>query len=225
MDYDLQQILSKILVSMPILWLSLSVHEAAHAATAELCGDSTARDLGRVTLNPLSHIDLIGTVAIPIVSMFMGGFGFIGWAKPVPVDPRNFGHQRRDNILVSLAGPISNLMLSIGFMLLLVGMTRAGISAEEDLLAQFFYRFAQMGMMLNVGLAVFNMLPFPPLDGSHVLAEMLPKALRQKYNQISQYGFVILLVFINVPIFQRMLSSVILFVIDLLLVAAHFLGA
>jgi Zn-dependent protease len=168
-------ILTEGLIRFLILLVCLSVHEWAHAWTASKLGDPTARMAGRVTFNPLSHIDPIGTLAIPLFMVFMsasggGGFGIIGWAKPVPVDSRYFKKPVRDDILVTMAGPFSNLVLCLlaavigGFALRMV--PEAQVASAFDLVLEF--------IRINALLAVFNMIPVPPLDGSAPLAARRP---------------------------------------------------
>lgn len=178
-----------------ILLAALSVHEWAHAYVADKLGDPTARMQGRVTLNPVAHIDPIGTVALPLIMIFFPlGFFLFGWGKPVPVDPRNLRHPRRDDILISMAGPASNLALLIGGAILFGILQRvSGTTAFEPL---FFYFF-----LINSILIVFNLIPIPPLDGSHVLRHAI-NMRDETYYRIAQYGFIIIIVLINVPVFR-----------------------
>jgi Zn-dependent protease len=180
------EIVVTIAISMVGLILSLSFHEAAHAWTANKLGDPTARMLGRLTLNPLAHIDWIGTVLFPIIAM-LSGFPLIGWAKPVPVSMSNLKAPRRDFAVVAVAGPISNLILAVAGVLLLAAVLRAGMQTGE-LAVTFIYRFIR----LNVFLAVFNMIPLPPLDGGNVLAGLVPGPVAVLIDRIRPYGFLIL---------------------------------
>jgi Zn-dependent protease len=173
----------QILVQFSVLILSLTVHEAAHAWTADRLGDPTARLRGRVTLNPAAHVDLIGTVIFPLVAM-MSNVPLIGWAKPVPVDLRNLPHPRRDYLFVAAAGPASNLLLAIG-----TAAIFRGASPEPGGLA---YGILATVLLLNVLLAVFNMVPIPPLDGGNVLAGLLPESLAVSFDRLRPYGFIIL---------------------------------
>jgi Zn-dependent protease len=168
-----------------ILVLSLSFHEAAHAWAADRLGDPTARTLGRLTLNPLAHIDWIGTVLFPLIAIY-SNFPLIGWAKPVPVNMRQLKSPRRDFAIVAAAGPASNVVLAIAFTLLYAVL--GGDLGIPSQMAQLIY----LGVSLNVLLAVFNLLPVPPLDGGNVLAGLLPESLAQVIDQLRPWGFLIL---------------------------------
>jgi Zn-dependent protease len=180
-----------ILAQFLILVLSLSFHEAAHAFTADRLGDPTARLLGRLTLNPIKHIDWIGTVIFPLVAMF-SGIPLIGWAKPVPVNMRHLRDPRRDFAIVAVAGPVSNLVLAVGGALLFKIVARptglgGGLGAEgavADLLI--------LLVLINVLLAVFNMIPVPPLDGGNVLMGLVPERMAVAIGWLRPYGFLIL---------------------------------
>jgi len=168
-----------------VLLISLTIHEAAHAWTADRLGDRTARLLGRVSLNPLVHIDLIGTVVLPLIAA-VSNLPLIGWAKPVPVNPRNLGHPRRDFMIVAAAGPISNLLQAI----VAAGLLRlavAGGAASSGALDILF-----LATQINLLLAFFNLIPVPPLDGGNVLLGLLPPRLAASYAQLRQYGFLVL---------------------------------
>lgn len=180
-----------------ILFFSIVVHEYAHGVTALRCGDPTALHAGRLTLNPLPHIDPVGTILVPAM-LIMSGSGFLfGWAKPVPVNPYNLRNPRLDSVKVSAAGPISNLLL-------------AGIAAVLwiacGLFFGDFYRmvvpYLNFVITINVLLAVFNMLPIPPLDGSHILEYFLSPSARISYDRIKPYGFVILIVLMMTGMFS-----------------------
>ena len=165
--------------------MSLSFHEAAHAWAADRLGDPTARQLGRLTLNPLAHIDWIGTVLFPLIAI-SSGVPLIGWAKPVPVDMRNLREPRRDFALVALAGPVSNLILAVVAAVLFEAYLAS--SPEPGVLA----RPLLMAVVMNVMLAIFNMIPVPPLDGGNVLMGLVPYSVARSINWLRPYGFLII---------------------------------
>lgn len=174
-----------------VLLFSLSFHEAAHAWTASRMGDETARHEGRITLNPLMHIDPLGTVIIPLLQIFWGGIPLLGWAKPTPVQPRNFraGLFERGHVLVWGAGPASNLLLAFLFTAALFVGLRLGAAESRPALA-----LLTTGVQMNVALALLNMLPLPPLDGAMVASWTLPRSIAARYDRFAgQYGQWILL--------------------------------
>ena len=179
---------------------SLSFHEAAHAWMADRRGDPTARMLGRMTLNPIPHIDILGTLILPMMS-FLTGAPLIGWARPVPVNERNLRHWRRDGLLVAAAGPLSNLVLSVAFAGMLAGLSRvntlfpsaafvevtqAGFKVMEPLVTM-----AIVGIQLNIILAFFNLIPIPPLDGGRVAMSLFP-GIANYLAALERYGIIIL---------------------------------
>jgi Zn-dependent protease len=177
--------LPALVIGFLVLLLSLTVHEAAHAWTAMRLGDDTARRLGRVSLNPIVHIDPVGTLLLPLIAMASGSGMIFGWAKPTPVNVRNLRHPRRDNVLVTIAGPASNLVLALLAAIIYHQLT-SGIGSV----------IAFEAMSLNVLLAVFNMLPIPPLDGGQVLLGLLPPQTALKLRAVQPYGFLILMALI-----------------------------
>lgn len=185
----------QVLIFLPVLLVSVVLHEVAHGWVALRQGDDTAQRAGRLTLNPVPHIDMMGSIIVPTLLALMPGGLLFGWAKPVPIDPRNFRSYRKGDILVSLAGVAVNLLLVVAFTALMVGAVwmgrlSPGIGSGADLL----YRAAGLGVILNLILAFFNLIPLPPLDGSHVLAHALPSSLQSGYRKMGRYGLGILLV-------------------------------
>jgi Zn-dependent protease len=180
-----------IFISFIVLLFSLTVHEMAHAWTADRLGDPTARLLGRVSLNPIVHADPIGTVLFPLISLASGAL-LIGWAKPVPVNLRYLHHPRRDYMLVAAAGPLSNLILAVFAAIVLAIVPVSPQTLGESNVSVPIATLLTRMVNLNVLLAVFNMLPIPPLDGGNVLAGLLPTNLAAVFNKIRPYGFVLL---------------------------------
>jgi Zn-dependent protease len=189
------------LLVLPVLLFSVVAHEYAHAWTAYRQGDPTAQLLGRLTLNPLPHIDPFMSVLFPVGLWFLshGAFTF-GAAKPVPVNPRNFRNYRRGDLIVSSAGIVMNLILAVACAALFValGVVGAVLPAADGVLG-LLQRMMFYGVFLNYILAVFNLVPLPPLDGSHLFYHLLPPALGARYRAISRYGFLVLLVTFMVP--------------------------
>ncbi len=182
---------AQIFIAFIVLLFSLTVHEMAHAWTADRLGDPTARLLGRVSLNPVVHADLIGTVLFPLIGMLTSA-PIIGWAKPVPVSISRLHHPRRDYVLVAAAGPASNLIIAIGAALLLAVLPIAPVVLGEPNVSAPVATFLSRAVGLNVLLAVFNMLPIPPLDGGNVVGGLLPLSVARQFDRIRPYGFFIL---------------------------------
>lgn len=169
---------------------AITVHEVAHGWAARQLGDRTAEILGRLTLNPVRHIDPLGTVAVPLLMVWATGFIF-GWAKPVPVSQRNLRQPRRDMVLVALAGPVSNLVMAAGWAGLL-----ALVRAVPEVFAgtvTFVASMAIFGILINILLALFNLLPVPPLDGGRVLRELVPEPVGRQLDSLERYGLIIVL--------------------------------
>jgi len=181
--------IEQIIPQFIILILSLSFHEAAHAWTADKLGDPTARMLGRITLNPLAHIDWIGTVLFPLLAMY-SGLPLLGWAKPVPVSWANLRSPRRDFAIVAAAGPISNLILAFIAAAILTGVGGGGSGFAAD--ATNVGGFLTALVVINVLLAVFNMIPVPPLDGGNVLSGIVPESVARVIDMTRPYGFIVL---------------------------------
>jgi len=176
--------------AIPVI-LAITLHEAAHAFVASRLGDSTAKSLGRVTLNPFKHIDPVGTLLVPglilLASKALGGGLLFGWAKPVPVIASNLRSPRRDMGLVAAAGPGANLLMALAWGIALKAMTLAGVGQE------FFLRMAIAGILVNLALAVLNLIPVPPLDGGRIVTSLLPMRLAHSYSRLEPYGLFILL--------------------------------
>ena len=178
--------------ALPVLF-AITLHEVAHGWVARQLGDPTAMMLGRLTLNPLKHIDPVGTVLVPltliVISQFTtGGFFIFGWAKPVPVAAENLHHPKRDMALVAVAGPTANLVMAFGWALIM----KLGLTLPVSLALPLTY-MGGAGIAINVLLMVLNLIPVPPLDGSRVVAGLLPDPLAWKYGRLEQYGMMILL--------------------------------
>ncbi|MCX7076028.1 MAG: site-2 protease family protein [Methylococcales bacterium] len=184
-------IIQRIFLSVIPLVFAITVHEVAHGWVAKKYGDNTAYILGRLTLNPFKHIDLIGTIIIPgLLLITKTGFIF-GWAKPVPVDTRYFKKPRHDMAIVALAGPISNLLMAIGWVLI----ARMGVTIFNGNEALMYIGLS--GAEINLQLMLLNLIPIPPLDGARVFSGMLPSYWAWQFNKLERFGFVILLILLN----------------------------
>jgi Zn-dependent protease len=196
----MEELTPKMLIDGLLLWIGLVIlltfHEFGHAWTAMKCGDDTAKLQGRVSLNPLVHIDPIGTVIIPLAMIFLTASGstlgqfLIGWAKPVPVDTSRLRHPQRDDILVTLAGPAMNALLAVA----LIGLARIGVAAEIKPMVGFCIHMGYVSLLL----CFFNLIPIPPLDGSRVM-RVLTGMSWETFARFAQWGFVILILILQVP--------------------------
>lgn len=174
---------------LPVIF-AITVHEVAHGWVAKKQGDKTALMLGRLTLNPFKHIDLLGTIIIPGL-LLLSSTGFIfGWAKPVPVDPRNFKNPKKSMAIVALAGPVANLLMAIMWALI----ARLGVIIEVGVVSLPLIYMGVAGISINLVLALINLIPIPPLDGSRIVSGILPDKLAWQYNRLERFGFVILLI-------------------------------
>ncbi|QEO56436.1 site-2 protease family protein [Francisella marina] len=190
---DLNHILITSLMAIIPLVFAITIHEAAHGYIAKYRGDNTAYKLGRVSLNPVSHIDLIGTIIVPglmLIGSLASGFPFIfGWAKPVPINYSNLKNPRLDIALVAIAGPLANFLMAI-----IWAIIAKYITSYPYIQGMAFY-----GVMINIVLMILNLLPIPPLDGSKIVASFLPKAIAYKYSDLQKYGFYILFALVLIP--------------------------
>jgi Zn-dependent protease len=183
----------ELLFALPVLLVSMVAHEYAHGYAALRQGDPTARDLGRLTLNPVKHIDPFLTILLPLMMLFgTGGRVVFGGAKPVPVNPRNYRHYRRGDLIVSSAGIVANLALFAVCVLLTVLLGFAGRSLDVGVVTMA-QRLTAWGIWLNLLLAFFNLIPIPPLDGSHLLYHALPAAAAKRFREVGRYGALVLL--------------------------------
>lgn len=187
-DFNLMQIVA----GLPGLVIAMVIHEYAHARVAVAMGDFTPRLMGRLTLNPVAHVDPIGMLCLFLVHF--------GWAKPVIVNPRNFRNPRRDDILVSLAGPGANLLMAFAALVLLLLYDRMGGNMTTGI-----YLVFRLIIEYNIGFAIFNLLPLPPLDGSHVLMQLLPRELAYKLAGLERYSFLILIILLMTPVLSMIL--------------------
>jgi Zn-dependent protease len=194
-------------IFFPILIMSIVIHEVAHAWQARREGDFTADQLGRITLNPIPHLDPIGSVILPAILILSNAPAFFGWAKPVPVNPANFRQYKAGDIRVSMAGIVSNIGLALIFTLLGAGVVAMGRSDLADILLF----VCRQAVWINLALAFFNLIPIPPLDGSHVVYHLLPPRLGEAYRSAGRYGFLVImaLVFFLPEVLQTLMMPVI----------------
>ncbi len=192
-DIEVSEKLISFVLFLPMFFLSIIIHEFAHAFVAFKLGDNTAKLSGRLSFNPLKHIDLIGSVIMPFAS-FASGFALIGWAKPVPVNANNFKNILKDDAIVSVAGPLSNFLLAVIFFMIFLIVSNSNF-AVAMLLNILWY-----GVFLNIFLFLFNLLPVPPLDGSHLLYDLFPNRFTLSLRKFGLFGSLLLLVFIYSPL-------------------------
>ncbi|HEX8564885.1 MAG TPA: site-2 protease family protein [Pyrinomonadaceae bacterium] len=226
MDAFGAELIGRLLIFLVTLLLAISAHEAAHAWMSSKYGDETARMLGRVTLNPISHTDPIGTLLIPVVGFILGAMGgalasipLIGWGKPTPVNPRNWTNYKQANVMVSIAGILANLIIAITAFTIIKIMMATGTLTIYDAIGQTQNPIGillNMMLFLNVSLAIFNLLPFPPLDGSKVLSTFLPPSWQPVMDILEQYGFMILLLLMYMGFIRAIMYPVQIAVLYLL---------
>lgn len=224
MNFDVADFLSKLIIYMVVWVFAVSAHEAAHAWTSYKFGDDTAYHLGRVTLNPVSHIDLIGTIILPILGFIVSyssafSFPLIAWGKPTPVNPLRWRNKNTANVCVSLAGIVANLLVAVlSTVIIKVLIWQQILNAQnfQEGLIAILFNFLYTMVLMNVGLAIFNLLPFPPLDGSKVLQTFLPRSFEPLFNILETYGFLILLVLLQLGIIRAIVVPLNEFVLSLL---------
>lgn len=217
-ELNVVDLVSNLVIYMVVLLLAISAHEAAHAWMSHRYGDDTAFMLGRVTLNPLKHTDPVGTLLIPIVSFVFGAMGgglgripLIGWGKPTPVNPNKWSNYKRANVMVSIAGILANLLIAVVGFIIFKTMISFGAFSNENLdesIGKIIITFFMYLIFMNVSLAIFNLLPFPPLDGSKVLSTFLPASFQPVFALLEQYGFLILMALLYMGVINLIMSPV-----------------
>ena len=228
---DITQLVAHLVIYMVVLLLAISAHEAGHAWMSYKFGDDTAYRLGRVTLNPVKHTDPIGTLLLPVLSFIFGAVGgalgsipLIGWGKPTPVNPRKWTKYKQANVMVSIAGILANLLIAVISFTIFKFLLEYGVFTAENARDGFGKILATLFMYLiimNVSLAVFNLLPFPPLDGSKVLATFLPESFQPVFELLEQFGFLILMALIYFGL-VRLIMMPVLYLVDYLLFTPWF---
>ena len=215
---QIEAILVKIAISAIPILLAITVHEASHGYAAKHFGDLTAEKLGRISLNPFRHIDPLGTVILPALTLIFGGVLF-GWAKPVPVNFGNLRSPKKDMLWVAAAGPASNFVMAVCWGMLLGYITYTQASGVFSTATYFFLEMAYVGITINIVLMVLNLLPMPPLDGGRIAVSLLPNHLAIKLAQVEKYGFVVLIALMFTGVLDKILSPFIKFFQQAILVA------
>jgi Zn-dependent protease len=218
------ELIPQLLIYMIVLLFAISAHEASHAWMSNRFGDDTARLLGRITLNPTAHIHPIGTLLIPIVGFVLGHIGgplgavpLIGWGKPTPVNPLRWRNKDLANVMVSAAGIMANLFIAIcAFIIIKVLLVTNGFESIPESLREPVELFLRYFLIMNLSLAIFNLLPFPPLDGSKILETFLPESARSMLEFMEQFGFIILMMLMYMGFFNAIMGPVMSFVVFLL---------
>jgi Zn-dependent protease len=200
-----------IVLSIVILIFSIIIHEVSHGYTALKMGDPTAKMAGRLTFNPLPHIDIVGTIILPVMLILIQSPFLFGWAKPVPINPMNFKNPKRDMMLTSIAGPFSNFTLAIIFAIFYRLTSFAGSGGR------IFLRGLEYGVAINIILFCFNLIPIPPLDGSRVLLYFLPDKFEPFFNKLERFGFIIIFLLFFVGVLGNVLYPIMNFFLTILL--------
>ena len=222
-----EELIPRLVIYMVVLLLAISAHEAAHAWMSYKFGDDTARLLGRVTLNPVAHTDLIGTLLIPSVGFIVGAMGggrlpLIGWGKPTPVNPLRWRNKDLANVMVSIAGILANLLIAtIAFIIFKFLLMSGTIHLMSDSTLEPIVLFLDNLLIMNISLAVFNLLPFPPLDGSKVLSTFLPASMQPALDFLEQYGYFLLILLIYMGFFRAIIRPILDLVYYLLLLGVR----
>jgi len=193
------------LILIIVFFLAIAIHEYSHGWVAYKLGDPTAKYAGRLSLNPLAHIDPVGTLILPLLLRIMGSPIVFGWAKPVPINPRNLRNPKRDMIWVGLAGPLANFICAIALSLVLKIRMPLGL-----------YQIFELGILINVVFAIFNLIPVPPLDGSRILVGLLPHKYAFQYSKIEPYGFLVIIALLLMGLFDKIVLPVIKILTNLL---------
>lgn len=205
-------IVQKIAIWAIPLIFAITLHEVAHGYIASLFGDQTAKLSGRLSLNPIKHVDPVGTILVPLFMLMVSNFIF-GWAKPVPVDPRNLRHPRRDMAFVALAGPLSNILMAFFWGLIAKLAVLAEVSGNGWLGVPLVY-MGEAGIMINIVLAVLNLIPLPPLDGGKVLSSLLPPRMAYRLSLIEPYSFIILVLLLFSGVLSRVMAPMVWFLMN-----------
>ena len=198
-------LLQKIVVwAIPVIF-AITVHEVAHGWVANYLGDSTAKNKGRLTLNPIKHVDPVGTVVLPLILLYLGGFVF-GWAKPVPVTWQNLGQPRRDMALVAMAGPFANLLMMLLWAVLAKLLLMSNPSSE---IAGLLLIMCSAGILINIVLMVLNLFPVLPLDGGRVMSSLLPMRLAHFYARLEPFGLILIVVLLATGVLGKILIPIV----------------
>lgn len=191
-----------VIISVALCLIAVTIHEVSHGFVAYKLGDTTAKDLGRLTLNPLAHIDPVGTLIVPIGLALMNSPVSFGWAKPVPINFQNLHHPKQDMIWIALAGPMANLLLALGLGLFL----QTGIISEINIDGN---PVIFLAILINLFLAIFNLIPIPPLDGARVLIGLLPPKQAYGYSRLERYGFIIVFALLYFGIVEKVIYPIV----------------